>query len=201
MILLFVDTTYITNDRALNDVSSVANIIIAAISLGLAYYIFIYRKNKDRADDASQNKKEQINKIDAAKLQEQNIRLQWFKELIIQPNLDQINSFYTQLHSLENRIESISLTEEQKIELASFIKTEQSNLRKSFVDVLLGVNPSLYQEVIDNLDNLIDGITNVIFNDGFNLTHKTTFEREIATKISNSRNDLIRMIYNYKGVS
>lgn len=201
MTLLFTDSTYITNSSTITDVSGIANIIIAAISLGLAYYIFVYQKNKDKRDKATQLQKEQDDKIEASKLQEQNIRLQWFKELVIQPHLSDINHFYNQLHTLESQITTVTLSDQQKIDLIDFIKAEQAKLRKSFVDVLLGVNPRLYTEVITNLDTLTDSITNTIFNDGLNLTHKPTYEREIGSKISYSRNDLISKIYSFKGTA
>jgi hypothetical protein len=201
MILLFTDSTYITNSSTISDVSGIANIIIAAISLGLAYYIFVYQKNKDNRDKATQLQKEQDDKIEATKLQEQNIRLQWFKELVIQPHLSDINHFYNRLHTLESQITTVTLSDQQKIDLIDFIKAEQAKLRKSFVDVLLGVNPQLYTEVINNLDTLTDSITNTIFNDGLNLTHKPTYEREIGSKISYSRNDLISKIYSFKGTA
>jgi hypothetical protein len=201
MILLFTDSTYLTNSSTITDVSGIANIIIAAMSLGLAYYIFVYQKNKDKKDKATQLQKEQDDKIEATKLQEQNIRLQWFKELVIQPHLSDINNFYNQLHTLESQITTVTLSDQQKIDLSDFIKSEQAKLRKSFVDVLLGVNPLLYNEVISNLDKLTDSITITIFDDGLNLTHKPTYEREIGSKISYSRNDLISKIYSFKGMS
>jgi hypothetical protein len=183
-----------------SDASDYANVVIAVCNLILAGYIFFYQRNKDKFDREQEEIKEQSNKIESLKLQEQNIKLQWFKELIIQPHLQDINTFYSKLHSLEEKINTKTLSEEQKFELVNFIKLEQSNLRKSFVDVLHGVDKKLYDIVIENLDSLIDLITNTIFNDGFNLTHKPTFDKEIGSKITYSRNDLISKIYNYKGI-
>ncbi len=201
MIFLYTDSTYVTNNTTLTDVSSIANIVIAATSFGLAYYVFVYQKNKDKKERDVRQKKEKEDKIEASKLQEQNIRLQWFKELIIQPHLSLINEFYNQLHTLDAKITTTTLDEQQKIEIIDFVKGQQAILRKSFVDVLLGVNPLLYDEVITNLDTLTDNITNVIFNNGLNLTNKATFDKEIGTKITYSRNDLISKIYNFKGTT
>lgn len=174
---------------SISDLSDVANVVIALVNIALAYYIFFYQKQKD-----------QESKIASSKLQEQNIRLQWFKELIIQPHLGDINTFYVELHKLQGMITSNTLSEEKKIELSDFIKEKQAGLRKKFVDVLHGVHPQLYNDVIDNLDNLTDTLTTAIFNDGLNLTHSPTYEKEIGVKIMYSRNDLISKIYNYKGV-
>ena len=179
----------ISNTFSISDASGIANIIIAACNLALAYYILFFQRNKE-------NRKE----LQAQILQEQNIKLQWFKELIIQPHLSDINNFYNNLHTLESKIATNTLTEDEKFELIGFIKSEQSALRRTFVDILYGVNNKLHDAVLTNFDNLTDEITNTIFNDGFNLTHKPTYEKEIGSKINYSRNDLISKIYNYKGV-
>lgn len=179
---------YIKEAWSISDYADLSSIIIAVVNLSLAYYIFVYQRKKDKND-----------KNETITLQEQNIRLQWFKELIVQPHLNNIYSFYTQLHSIESKFTASALTEEQKIDIINFIKEEHSKLRKSFGDLLLGVNPILANEVKINLDNLIDSITNIIFNDGLNLNHKPTFAKEIGTLITYSRNDLISKIYQYKG--
>jgi len=173
----------------ISDLSDVANVIIALVNIALAYYIFFYQKQKD-----------QESKIESSRLQEQNIRLQWFKELVIQPHLSDINTFYTELHTLEGKIMTVTLSEDQKIDLIGFVKLKQVELRKVFIDVLRGVNPQLYLDAIKNIDDLTDAITIAIFNDGLNLTHKPTYEIEIGSKITYSRNDLISKVYNYKGI-
>lgn len=189
-----------TNVFSISDASDIANLIIAAFTLGLGYYIFVYQREKDKKDKVEREEKEQSNKIETLLLQEQNIKLQWFKELVIQPHLSDINNFYSSLHTLEQKITTNTLTEDKKFELIDFIKLEQSALRKTFVDVLHGVDSKLHDAVLTNFDNLTDEITNTIFNDGFNLTHKPTYEKEIGSKITYSRNDLLSKIYNYKGV-
>ncbi len=172
----------------ISEISDIANIVIAIISLALAFYIFVYQRDKD-----SKDKREALN------LQEQSIRLQWFKELIIQPHLVEIETFYSHLHSIESRFTPAGITDEQKIEVINFIKDERSKVRKTFGDILINVNPELYNHIKTNLDNLIDKITNIIFDDGLNLHHKPTFDKEIGSLISYSHNDLISKIYNYKG--
>lgn len=187
-------------DLAMSDIADVANIIIAIATLLLGYYIFVYQRRKDKEDKAEAEEKDQENKLENLRLQEQNIRIQWFKELIIQPHLSHVNGFYESLYTLESRIIQSSLNEDDKQELNSFIKQKLSFLRKTFVDVLIGIDRKLYDDIIKNLDNLIDSITNAIFNENLDLTDKSTFEKEINSKISYSRNDLIKNIYNYKGV-
>ena len=169
--------------------SSIAQAIIALLSLGLAAYILIYQKSLDKKHDNS-----------TALLNEQNIKLQWFKELIIQPNWDSINTFYDKITDYSKSLISNELTYEEKVNINNAFKSESSNLRILFIDVLFLIDPVFGLGVLRNLDELIDSITNDIFDEAVDLSDKPTFERRIGTKISYSKNKLISQIYNYKGM-
>ena len=117
--------------------SDFIDIIIAILTFVLAFYVFVYQKKQDL----------------------KNTKLEWFKELIIQPKLETIYLFYDNIGSLKSKINSSDLTDEQKIKLIEFIKLEHSTLRKSFVDLLQFTTPELFQEIRNNLDNLIDSLT------------------------------------------
>ena len=74
-------------------------------------------------------------------------------------------------------------------------------MRKSFVDVLQLVDKRFAEQLLKNLDELVDGITNAIFNDELKLKVSSVYEKNIGSKISYSKNNLISQIYNYKGLS
>lgn len=65
-----------------------------------------------------------------ALLNEQSIKLQWFKELTIQPNKDSIALFYSNLHTIRQKINSNDLTIEEKEDINNFAKAELAVLRK-----------------------------------------------------------------------
>jgi hypothetical protein len=180
-------------------ISDIANIVIACANVALAFYVFIYQKRKDKESALKQKAKEQADKITVLDIQEQNIRLLWFKELIVQPHLSSINQFYKNLHSIEEKLNHTVLTEEIKEEVSSFVKNECSILRKSFIDILRTVNPEIHKEIKENIDFLLDIITEKLFDVGLNLNNHPTFEREVGSKISYSYNDLIGKLYSYKG--
>lgn len=180
-------------------ISDIANILIACANVLLAGYVFVYQKNKDKEDKIRQKEKDQADKLDVLKIQEQNIRLLWFKELIVQPHLAGIIAFYKNMHSLEGKLSKTN-TDETKHEISEFIKHECSSLRRSFIDILRTVDPKLHTEIQNNIDTLLDHITNKLFDPGLNLNDRPTYEREVGTKISYSHNDLIAQLYSYKGV-
>lgn len=175
------------SEFSLSDASDIAQIILAVASLALAFYIFIYQRNKDNRTE-----------FQTAQLNDQNIKLQWFKELIIHPNLPGIQSFYDHLYTIKDKIDSNDLIEEKKIEINTFIKKELSDLRKTFVDLLQATDPAFAKMTKDNLDNLVDGITEAIFNDELKLNNSTTYEKFIGSKITYSRNLLFSSIYNHR---
>jgi hypothetical protein len=177
-----------SNSLTLSDVSSIANILIAALTLFLAYYVFVYQKNK-----AILSEKE------TEVLHKKNIKLQWFKEIIIQPRIQIVFNFYEQLNNLKNRFKNSELNDVEKIETINFIKIEQSTLRKSFLDLVQHVNIDLYKSMVENLDGLTDALTVAITNDELKLNNKLTYEREINAKIQKSYNDLLSRIFNYCG--
>ena len=173
----------------LTDFARLAQVIIALISLLLAYYILVYNRNKDKNSE-----------IKSERLRNQNIKLQWFKELVIQPNLILISTFYDNLLGIEGMISSNELNDQEKEKINSFIKSELKDIRIKFVDLLLLIDKEFRDKLLDHLDDLIDELTNAIYNDELKLNLPQVYEREISSKIHYSRNRLLSFIYNYKGV-
>ena len=137
----------IYNSWEVSDIADIANIIIAIVNLFLAGYIFIYQRAKDKNDNIKQLKNEIDAKKEAISLQEQNIRLQWFKELIIQPHIVEINLFYTNLYSIEAMLKVNSISDDLKIDTSEFVKANGAALRKSFIDILLSVSPIVHFDI------------------------------------------------------
>lgn len=181
---------HIENTFSLSDIADISQVIIAIANLFLAGYVLIYQIRKDKKTDN-----------ETARLNEQNIKLQWFKELIVQPNMDTIAVFYSNLHTIKSKINSNDLSIEEKEDINNFVKAELTKLRKSFVDVLQLVDKSFADQLLQNLDELVDGITNAIFNDELKLKISAVYEKNIGSKISYSKNNLISQLYNYKGLS
>lgn len=181
----------VTKDESssLSDLADWSQVLIALVNLFLAGYVIFYQIKKDKKSDN-----------DTAKLNEQNIKLQWFKELVVQPNMIGIIEFYSNLNTIDTKINSNDLTDEEKENINEFVKSELSKLRKSFVDVLYLVDKNFAEQLMTNLDELIDGITNSIFNDELKLKNPVVYEKNIGSKISISKNKVIAQLYNYKGI-
>src|SRR5579872_292634 len=88
----------------LENISSIAPILTAIASFSLAFYVFIYQRSKDNKEKA-----ERIKEL------HRNVRLQWFKDAIIQPNLDGIYAFFKMMHKESLELRKKNMTIEQKI--------------------------------------------------------------------------------------
>jgi hypothetical protein len=172
----------------ISDVESISNIILALLTLILAYYVFVYQRHKDNE-----------NKIETEELHKKNIKLQWFKEIIIQPRIQYVFGFYESLNNLRSEFSIEEIGEDKKIEIINKIKQEQSKLRKSFLDLIQHVNLELHNEIAKNIDSLTDQLTDSVSNDELKLNNNKTYEREINTKIKSSYNDVLSKIFNFCG--
>jgi len=183
------NTLTILNSMSFFEITTgVVNIIIAILTLILAFYVFIYQKNKD-------NK----NEIEVQKQNEKNIKLWWFKEIIIQPRMQSVFVFYESISDIRNKINSSELTTDEKIEIISYVKEQQSLFRKSFLDLIQCINIELYNKLKNNIDKLTDQLTDSISNDELKLNREKTYNQEIYSHIQLSYNDFLSEIFNYCG--
>lgn len=174
---------------SLSEFADLSQVVIAIAGFFLAGYVFIYQRGQDK-----------VNERITAQLNEQNIRLQWFKELVVQPNVIHINKFYDQLQTVKDMITSDNMQDHEKQAISTFIKKESSDFRKAFVDLLIQLDSELGNKVMENIDGLIDGLTESIFNDDLKLTRPTVYEKCISSKISYSKNSLVGLLYQFKGM-
>ncbi len=156
--------------------ANIANVIIALFSMFIAGYVIIYQKSKDRT----------------------NIRLQWFKDLIILPHIGQVYKFYEDVTSSVRLLQSEEVNEDFKQSISEELKHTLVIFRKNFIELLRGVNSSLHVNSRDNVDNLIDEITNYIFLDSVNFNDKKESEI-VMSRITHSKVNFISLIFKYKG--
>ena len=184
MIFLQVEPIMFTSPQTISAIAHVSIAVIALANVIIACYIIHYQKKQD-------TRRQRIDK--------QNLRIDWFKNLIIQPQWGNVENYYKEITDICKDFNNQNLSDEDKAEILKKIKKCNSNVRKSFVDTLKVANEQLQAKAQQNLDKLIDGITEIVQNEGINLSHKPTFDREILNRITYSRNDLISIIFSYKG--
>ena len=163
----------------LDIVVDISNILIGLCTIYLAYYVFVYQKSKDKKDN----------------------RLQWVKELVITPRFEYVTSFYNKLYALKGRFKNSDLTEEEKIDILDFTKAEFYFFRESFIGLLQFVEPDLYVSLCNNIEGLIDNLTNVVDNDELKLNKENVYNANFKKNIDKSYEMTIKTLFSYDGES
>lgn len=171
-------------------ITDFANIIVAVCSLCLTGYIFIYQKSKDQESSRT-----------TAILNNQNLKLQWFKDLVIQPNLDLFSStFKTLLDHPPLNIQPGSVDYQNKsLDYISFTKNELFLLRRNFLSLFLAADVQLYDDSITIVDDHLDYITQKLINEETDLSIPSFHEDILNKEIIKMKNSFIKLIYSYSG--
>lgn len=171
-----------------DSISSISNIITAIAGFALAFYVFVYQRKKDSVD-----RNDRI--IETTK----NIRIDWFKTTIVQPNLTYLYDFYKQLHLTSTRLTVANLSLTDKSLVIEEIKNSCYEFRQLFIDLTGAVDSSIQTRIQQNIDRLLDEITTVVFDQGVNLFHIPAFNDKIEKPINTSKNDLFTILFSYQG--
>lgn len=131
--------------------------ILTILGLTLTYYLF-WRQLKENRKDGRKN-----------------IRDTWLLEVIIEPNMEQINQFYTDcISGVEDDLKKLSVqysnttAKELTSNLAQrkrFYKDSKKDSLDHFQSLIRATEPKLANEIDGTLDSLIDDITKLL--DGY----------------------------------
>lgn len=131
--------------------------ILTILGLALTYYLF-WRQLKENRKDGRKN-----------------IRDTWLLEVIIEPNMEQINQFYTDcISGVEEDLKKLSVqysnttAKELTSNLAQrkrFYKDSKKDSLDHFQSLIRATEPKLANEIDGTLDSLIDDITKLL--DGY----------------------------------
>lgn len=152
----------------------IANILVGIFTVFLGFYVFIYQKSKDARD------------IDTL----------WFKDLVIEPNLDKINDFYSEITNacISSGVNQRTLTQQETIDLIQTFKISAADYRVKFLVLLQKLIPTVHDEMLRNADNLIDDLTVALTNNTIDFTDTDQYRKEITARITNSYGAALKLI-------
>jgi hypothetical protein len=137
-------------DVSLGDV---ANILIALISVGLGYYVFVYQRKKDKRD--RQNLISQI---------KTSTKLEMFKLLIIEPNVDNIHVFFQTINTTFQGISNVIVTSELKTKIIAELDNSFNDFESNLILLFYGIDQNFYSEMIEIIDTMRDETSKEINN-------------------------------------
>ena len=155
---------------------AIAMAIIALFDVVLTFIIF-YRTRKDSKYEEDKHR-----------------RFELMHSLILEHNIIKLYDFYDKLTDECNKLLK---SEEKSIkdEVNKSVKSEAKQFRLRFLTLFNVIDTNLYNSLVEITDNLVDGITNTIYDSGIKLTHEPKYDVEIAQKISKSRVDMLNKLY------
>jgi hypothetical protein len=158
-----------------------ATILIALFN---AYFAIMIFKVKNKKDDLEK---------------ERDRKLQLLKTLILDHSF---KNFYETLEEIELELlklkqPNLSVLNKQVID--SNIQTLFIKLRHKFYDSLLAIEESLYEKIKNKCDELQSHISLTIFDQGVNLSHEPKFDDLISEKLINTRSNIIKILFDYRG--
>lgn len=169
-------------------IDHVSSVVTACANLALAVYVFIYSNYRDRKNDK-----------DTAETFERTIKIQSFKDIIIQPHLQEILFTFENITSIESKIVSLPFIIANRISINESVKSNTRLLRQKFINAVLLVDGTLGHELILLMDELTDTITFQLFNRSVDLSSFAEYDSLVGKKISDTRNQVLAKLYSYRG--
>lgn len=160
----------------LDNICSVATILIAVINVGLLIYIF----RQEAKNSQKENNKAR--------------RWDFLLNVIIQPNISHLYGFFNNVDAETRKLLMLSdITDKQAIN--SNIIDLATSFRKDFLILLSVVDKNLYDSSLKIIDGFVDALTVSILDKGINLTYLPKFEDEISNKVVSCKQALLSNIY------
>lgn len=168
----------VCGDKTVLDIAvDISNVIVGFCTLFLAFYIFVYQKRKDKNDT----------------------KLEWVKELIINPRFENVVNFYRNIYALKVKFINSDLSDQQKIEILDLTKSEFYVFRDSFMGLLQFAEPSLYKKLHRNVEKMLDNLANVVDNDELKLNIESVYDKNFKKCIDESYELTIKTLFSYNG--
>jgi hypothetical protein len=159
----------------------VATIVIALVNIALVFYIF-FRNNK----------KEII-------LQESTRKINLLKTLVLDYNMSKFYEYFKNLIIETQEFNRNNTTVEQKKASNDNIVDLTACFRRDFIVLFIAIDKSLYDKILIEIDSLIDSLTETLFDEGINLSHKPKFDELIVRRLNDSKIKILNVLFSYSG--
>lgn len=156
--------------------TAIATVIIALINIILTLYIF-YKERKDKVA-----------------VEDKHSKFELLRALILDENIGRLYDFYD---AITEECEKLLQSGDKitKDEVNNNILSEAKLFRLRFLTLFNVTDSELYNDLLKICDDLVDSITNSIYDEGLNLTNIPKFDQEIRQRISKNRIEMLSRLY------
>ena len=153
------------------DPATIASLLIALVAVFQFGYIVIFQANKEK------------------KRQDK----EWFHRLVIEPKLNEVFNFFdsaeTELDKIWELIDEDNVAE--GLSYSDRLKSRSSEFRKTFIDLIYPIEPTLANNIQNLIDEFIDFCTEKIFNSDF----EQDDYKQLRDKFVKVKSDIIVYLY------
>lgn len=149
---------------------------VIAIADGMLTYLLFKKNRKDSSESECKTRKFEL-----------------MQTLILNSNVDKFYKFFDEVTTECIRLKS-NTDKATKDAVNKAIKSSLKIFRLEFITLVKVIDGELYDKMIKMADELIDGITESIYDSGINLKHEPKFDEMLTQRISRCRVDCLTML-------
>lgn len=170
-----VDIPIVQSSNWVDTILALAMAVIAIADVILTYLLF--KKNrKDSSESECKTRKFEL-----------------MQTFILNSNVGKFYKFFDEVTAECIRLKS-NTDRATKDAVNKAIKSSLKIFRLEFITLVKVIDGELYDKMIKMADELIDGITEVIYDPGINLKHEPKFDEMVTQRISRCRVDCLTML-------
>jgi hypothetical protein len=158
-----------------------ATVIIAVANI--LWIVYVFYQNKKSTDDRD----------------ERSRKINLLKTLVLDSSIPHLYEFFSDVKTEVEKLRVKDLNDDAKKIINDTIIELEQKLETDFLDVLLAINDSLYENIKIQADGMVDQFTNAIFDPGINLYVEEKFNDKIAPKLVETKRMMIKTLFSYKG--
>lgn len=165
----------------LDNICKIATVFIAVANI--LWIVYVFFQNKKTTDDRD----------------ERSRKINLLKTLVLDSSIPHLYEFFSDVKTEVEKLREKNLNDDAKKKINESIIELEQKFETDFLDVLLAINDSLYENMKIQADGMVDQFTNAIFDPGINLYVEEKFNDKIASKLVETKRMMIKTLFSYKG--
>lgn len=118
------------------------------------------------------------------------------KTLILDYNIKYLYEYFDNVEKSVEPLKSRKSTDKVKMKVINELVQHSRNFQQKFIDLFFSVNQSLYKELNEDSESLIDSLSSSIADEGINLYNEAKYDELVKSKISESKSKMILKLIN-----
>ncbi len=124
-----------------------------------------------------------------------NNKRELLKVLVLDYGIKHFYAFFEDIDKETAKLKNKDITDDEKKDIEKKLQLVGKTTEQKFVDLFLGTDKKLHEDLKHNIDDLLGDLTQSIFDEGVNLYAKDKFDDLITNKIIIKKSKMIKLLY------